>query len=483
MRIAWAISVIVLLASFHHSNVCGANLFDKPRRDGMEGYPETSPWPCEHGDNHNAGRSVIAGPSESVVPRWTFISRQPAFSPAMYAPDNRVYYQTREGIMYKGSAENFVMSLFWTFFSAGDDASLPILGAPAIAADSTGIATSATGEVHFSDGADDIYSTACAPVTGGVKIGKDGSFYLADNGDNNCGWMYKYDAERNYLWSKYYYGGIPGSLALSDDGSKLWALSGDGWLYEIDASDGNLMLMSDGTEKKRIVCDPSYTGGAIAGVVVSDNETVAYIACKWFNIYAVSLMPEDEYVFEVIWEYEYYPDLSVYSTPALSWDNSMLIYGSWDANVWALSTEDGTAMWTFTTKSRISSSPLIGSNDVVYISSDDGYLYALSVSDGSELWHFFVGGLASINPTIGANGDILIASYSQPSLFSLQASVCDMFHIKNPGTWCICPEGLYSDEASSSSCTMCPVRTWGEAAHRMGACYGLYCSSLCTSLM
>ncbi|MFP3872119.1 MAG: InlB B-repeat-containing protein [Candidatus Aenigmatarchaeota archaeon] len=69
---------------------------------------------------------------------------------------------------------------------------------------------------------------------------------------------------------------------------------------------------------------------------------------------------------------------------------------------------DGREDWRHATGSRISSSPVIGSNDTIYVANTDGYIYALYPENGTEKWDYRTDNEAEIrsSPAIGENETI-----------------------------------------------------------------------------
>lgn len=74
---------------------------------------------------------------------------------------------------------------------------------------------------------------------------------------------------------------------------------------------------------------------------------------------------------------------SIRTSPVVG--EGMVYFGAGDGRMYAVSTEDGSLVWSFVTRSSISSSPvLVG--DVIYFGSDDRRLYALDARTGAMKW-------------------------------------------------------------------------------------------------
>ncbi len=76
--------------------------------------------------------------------------------------------------------------------------------------------------------------------------------------------------------------------------------------------------------------------------------------------------------------------------------------------VHCLSAATGKEIWSFTTRARVESSPLIlGSR--VFVGSNDGLLYELDLATGKKAWEFTAGAPLSASPA-AAGGALVIGS-------------------------------------------------------------------------
>lgn len=74
---------------------------------------------------------------------------------------------------------------------------------------------------------------------------------------------------------------------------------------------------------------------------------------------------------------------NIRTSPAVG--DKMVYFGAGDGRLYAVSTEDGSLVWSFVTRSNITSSPvLVG--DILYFGSDDRKLYALNAQTGEMEW-------------------------------------------------------------------------------------------------
>jgi outer membrane protein assembly factor BamB len=76
--------------------------------------------------------------------------------------------------------------------------------------------------------------------------------------------------------------------------------------------------------------------------------------------------------------------------------------------VHCLERSTGKEIWTFATKARVESSPLITGNRV-YVGSNDGVLYELDLLSGKKIWDFTAGAPLSASPA-SSQGLLVIGS-------------------------------------------------------------------------
>jgi outer membrane protein assembly factor BamB len=76
--------------------------------------------------------------------------------------------------------------------------------------------------------------------------------------------------------------------------------------------------------------------------------------------------------------------------------------------VHCLERSTGKKVWTFTTRSRVESSPLI-TGSRVFVGSNDGLLYELDLETGKKTWEFTAGSPLSASPA-AIEGSLVIGS-------------------------------------------------------------------------
>ena len=85
--------------------------------------------------------------------------------------------------------------------------------------------------------------------------------------------------------------------------------------------------------------------------------------------------------------------------------DKLVIVAGRDKRLHALDRQTGKPAWTFVTKGRIDSSPVVVGRRV-FVGSSDGNLYAVDIETGKETWRFEAGGPISASPAIA--GDLLV---------------------------------------------------------------------------
>ena len=110
---------------------------------------------------------------------------------------------------------------------------------------------------------------------------------------------------------------------------------------------------------------------------------------------------------EILWNYEPpkggYP---FYASAAVT--NEAVIVGGRDKRIHALKPQTGKPLWTYPTKARVDSSPVIIGNRVLF-GTVGGVIYALDVNTGEPVWQFVTGSSIIASPCV-AGGKLVIGS-------------------------------------------------------------------------
>ena len=147
--------------------------------------------------------------------------------------------------------------------------------------------------------------------------------------------------------------------------------------------------VTDGTEAYHIDSG-AYTGAS----PLLDNGR-AYFGTFNYEVLAVDLKQR-----RIGWRYSD-PEsrFPYYSSAAL--DQGRLFVGGRDKLVHAIEAGTGRRIWTFATRARVDSSPVVAGGRV-YVGSTDGRLYALDAASGKKSWEFEIGAGVTASPAIAA---------------------------------------------------------------------------------
>jgi hypothetical protein len=153
--------------------------------------------------------------------------------------------------------------------------------------------------------------------------------------------------------------------------------------------------IADGKEVFRV------SSGAYTGASPALRNGNAYYGTFDNEVLMVSLQGQS-----VNWRYQHpQRKFPFYSSAAVVDD--LVVLGGRDKMVHGISAA-GKALWTFTTRARVESSPAIAGGRV-FVGSNDGRFYALNLTTGARVWEFTAGAALSASPAI-ANGRIVIGS-------------------------------------------------------------------------
>ena len=154
--------------------------------------------------------------------------------------------------------------------------------------------------------------------------------------------------------------------------------------------------ISDGREVYQIKSG-AYTGAS----PVLDGDR-AYFGTFNNEVLALDLKKRS-----VVWRYSQADSrFPYYSSAAL--DSGRVIVGGRDKVIHAIDAATGKGAWTFPTRARVDSSPVVAAGRV-YVGSTDGRLYVLESATGKKLWEFDTGAGITASPAIAA-GRVVIGT-------------------------------------------------------------------------
>ena len=251
---------------------------------------------------------------------------------------------------------------------------------------------------------------------GRVFVGdSDGIFYCLDAKTGNVLWKQETEAEINSS-PNFYKDSV---LIGSQDGSLYRFRMSDGsiiWKYTIEASGGIQCSPTLGGHHAFICgCDGKLhvidveTGSSVETIEIGD-PTLSTPAVLESNVYfgteGATLFDVNWQKAKIIWRYQNSRQRTSYrSSPAVS-DRGIVIGGR--NKLVELIDRSGQRDWSFPTKGRIDSSPVIVDNRV-FIGSADGRLYGLNLETGDKVWSYDGGAAFNASPAV-AQGRLVIGN-------------------------------------------------------------------------
>ena len=154
--------------------------------------------------------------------------------------------------------------------------------------------------------------------------------------------------------------------------------------------------VSDGKEVF-VVNSGAYTGASPLLV-----GSMAYYGTFGNEVFGVDMSAK-----KIVWKYEHPVRKFPFDSSATLVDGKVILGGR-DKMVHAIDARTGKGAWTFTTRSRVESSPAAAGNRV-FIGSNDGRFYVLDAASGKKLWEYEAGAALSSSPAI-SDGRVVIAS-------------------------------------------------------------------------
>jgi outer membrane protein assembly factor BamB len=149
--------------------------------------------------------------------------------------------------------------------------------------------------------------------------------------------------------------------------------------------------------------------GGQAGATAAARGAHLYVGNMANQVQAIDLKKKD-----ILWTFEPKRAQPFYSSAAVT--EKLVVVGCRDRAVYALDRHKGTQVWSFATKGRVDSSPVVvGAR--VYIGSGDGHLYVLDLATGSELQRLELG--RGINASAAVAQDCLVIGTNEGALYCL----------------------------------------------------------------
>ncbi len=253
-------------------------------------------------------------------------------------------------------------------------------------------------------------------VHGGVVFVGDlgATLHAIDAASGKALWTFKAQDEikssPNWSEDRIYFGSYDQNLYClsAPTGALIWQYRTDGPVHCTPAIEKGRVYISGCDENFRAVS--ALTGkqlfalplGAYSGASAALLGGYAYVGTFGNEVLGIDLERR-----RVRWTYKHATrTFPYYSSAALT--PEYVVVGGRDKMIHCLARATGKERWTFLTRARVESSPLIAGNRV-FVGSNDGYLYELDLVTGKKTWEFNAGSAVSASPA-AAQGALVIAS-------------------------------------------------------------------------
>jgi outer membrane protein assembly factor BamB len=255
-----------------------------------------------------------------------------------------------------------------------------------------------------------------APVSvrqGLVYVGDaDGLFHCVDAATGTKRWTFETGAEitsgANFAGDNVLFGSGDETLyCLSPDGKRLWEFKIQGGPVNgtpavvgertfVAGCDSSLHVLDTVKGKEITAVD---LGGQVGATVAVAGDRL-YVGTMASQVLAV-----DWNKGEVLWTFEADNRRQPFYASAAVTD-SLVVAGSRDRRVYGLDRQTGKEVWSFPTRNRVESSPVVAGTRV-YVGSLDGNLYVLNLAKGTELQQLALGSPVSASPAVDGNSLVI----------------------------------------------------------------------------
>ncbi len=337
------------------------------------------------------GNPQLTGVADSQLPDklellWTFQAGDMIESTAAIV-DNVVYVGVSDGYLYAIDAATGKNT--WKY-----QTSAPIKSSPSIR----------NGVIYFGDG--------------------EGIFHAVDIATQKKKWQFSTEGEiissANFAGNRVLFGSYDGFLYCLNikNGELAWKYETEGYVHGTPAIYENFVVVTgcdsylriinidDGKQTQEVNLG-AYVGASPAILGANTDSQVKSEVRAYCGTYGNEVLGIDITSGKIAWRYQHpVRKLPFLASAAVTAD--LVIIGGRDKMVHALSPEKGEPKWTYTTKSRIESSPVIVGKRV-FFGTTRGLFIALDITNGEKVWEFAIGSSIIASPSV-ADGKIYIGT-------------------------------------------------------------------------
>lgn len=322
-------------------------------------------WPLFRGNRQLTG--VVDGKvSDNPQPKWVFKATDAIESTAAI----------QDGTVYVGSLDGYLYAVDFD-----------------------------TGKLKWKAKASSGIKASPTVYKGAVYFGDEYGYFRAVNAANGDSlWRFETEGEiissANFYEGRVLFGSYDNSLYClsAQDGELLWRLESEGYIHGTPAIvDGKVFTTG---------CDGFFRALDIAtGKEVEKVSLGDYVAASpailnkqaFFGTFGNKVICLNLQNSEVKWRYEHPKrKFPFYSSAAVTPD--LVVVGGRDKMLHALDAGTGQARWTFSTRAKIESSPVIVGGRVIFASAS-GKIYILDINTGKALWEYDSGASIVASPS------------------------------------------------------------------------------------
>ena len=328
--------------------------------------PGVRDWPMFRGGPQLAGVAYGKLPEKLRV-RWKFATQEPITSSAAIA-GGRVHVGGDDGYLY--ALDLASGRLVWKYHAKEMIRSSPtVVDDLVIFGDDIGImhaVAAKTGELRWKFEAEDQIISSANHEGDRIVFGSyDGNVYCLSVRNGRLLW--KFETE----------GRVHGTPGISE--GHVVVAGCDEYLHVIGLVDGK------GIAKVSMA--------SVSGASAAIRGSRAFV-----GTYGSHVLGIDWRASKVAWRFKD-PEREFPYMSSAAVTESAVVVGGRDKRLRALDPETGSVLWTFVTKGRVESSPVVV-GDRVFFGSLDGILYAVDIATGKERWRFETGAPISASPAV-----------------------------------------------------------------------------------